>query len=94
MAGQKCDHRLKNKKYTIPLPYSRDVGWLKDILRWPSQQKKQKQFFIICSPHPPRTSWARRSKPCFRPSYFQLQLSNCMMETCKLLAGVRVHEHW
>ena len=28
------------------------------------------------------------------PGYFLLQLSNCMMETCMLLAGVRVHEHW
>ena len=30
----------------------------------------------------------------FGPAYFLLQLSNCMMETCMLLAGVRVHEHW
>ena len=28
------------------------------------------------------------------PGYFLLQLSNCMMETCMLLAGVSVHEHW
>ena len=26
MAGQKYDFRLKNKKYTTPLPYSWDVG--------------------------------------------------------------------
>ena len=26
MAGQKYDHRLKNKKYITPLPYSWDVG--------------------------------------------------------------------
>ena len=25
---------------------------------------------------------------------FLLQLSDCMMETCMLLAGVRIHEHW
>ena len=30
----------------------------------------------------------------FGPGYFLLQLSNCMMETCMLLAGVNVHEHW
>ena len=53
MAGQKCDHRLKNKKYTIPLPYSRDVGWLKDILRWPSQQKNKNNFLLFAPPiHP------------------------------------------
>ena len=34
------DHRLMYKKYTTPLPYSWDVGWQKDILRWRSQQKK------------------------------------------------------
>ena len=39
-------------------------------------------------PHPPQTS------SCFEPGYFLLQLSNCMMETCMLLAGVRVQEHW
>ena len=26
MAGHKYDHRLKNKKYTTPWPYSWDVG--------------------------------------------------------------------
>ena len=29
-----------------------------------------------------------------RSTNFLLQLSNCMMETCMLLAAVRVHEHW
>ena len=33
------DNRVKDKKYTAPLPYSWDVGCQKDILRWPSQQK-------------------------------------------------------
>ena len=26
--------------------------------------------------------------------YFMLRSADCMMETCMLLAGVRVHEHW
>ena len=34
-----------------------------------------------------------RFKPCLGPGYFQKQLSDCMLETCMLLAGVRVHEH-
>ena len=42
----------------------------------------------------PRLLGKGRFKPCFKPGYFLLQLSNCMMETCMLLAGVRVHEHW
>ena len=46
------------------------------------------------SPIHPRHFWQGRFKTCFGPSYFLLQLSNCMMETCMLLAGVRVHEHW
>ena len=29
----------------------------------------------------------------FRPGYFLLQSSDCMLETCMLLAGMRVHEH-
>ena len=35
-------------------------------------------------------------KMCIRlaTGYFLLQLSDCMMETCMLLTGVRVHEHW
>ena len=33
-----------------------------------------------------------RFKPCLRPSFFLLQLSHCMMETCMLLAGVMVDE--
>ena len=40
------------------------------------------------------TSWANRFRPCLRPGYFQLQLSDCSMETCMLLAEVRVHECW
>ena len=35
------------KKYTSPLPYLWDVGKLKDILRWPSQQKKKKNFSLF-----------------------------------------------
>ena len=27
------------------------------------------------------------------PDYLLLQLSDCMLETCMLLAGVRVHEY-
>ena len=45
MAGQTYDHRIKNKKYTTPLPYSWDVGQQKDILRWLSQQKN----FSLCT---------------------------------------------
>ena len=37
-------------------------------------------------PHPPQTSWVKW------PGYFLLQLPDCMMDTCMLLAGVR--EHW
>ena len=36
------------------------------------------------------SSWARKVST----SYFLLQLSDSMMETCMLLAGVRAHEHW
>ena len=35
-----------------------------------------------------------RINPCFRPVYFLLQLSNCVMGTCMPLAGLRVHEYW
>ena len=41
----------------------------------------------------PRHLGQGRFKPCFGPGYFLLQLSNYMMETCMLLAGVRVHLH-
>ena len=51
-------------------------------------------WHLICSPIHPRLLGRGRFKPCFEPGYFLLQLSNCMMETCMLLAGVRVHEHW
>ena len=49
---------------------------------------------LICSPIQHRLLRPGRFKSSFRPGYFLLQLSNCMMETCMLLAGVRVHEHW
>ena len=49
---------------------------------------------LICSPIHPRLLMRVRFKPSFRPGYFLLQLSNCTMETCMLLVGVRVHEHW
>ena len=35
-----------------------------------------------------------RFKPCLGPGYVLLQSKDYMMETCMLLAGVRVHEHW
>ena len=31
---------------------------------------------------------------CLRLVYFMIQLSDCTMETCMLLAGVKVREHW
>ena len=31
---------------------------------------------------PSRLVWQSRFKPCLRPGYFLLQLSDCMMETC------------
>ena len=51
-------------------------------------------WHLICSPIHPRLLGQGRFKPCFEPGYFLLQLSNCMMETRMLLAGVRVNEHW
>ena len=48
----------------------------------------------ICSPIHPWLLGQGWFKPCFEPGYFLLLLTNCMMETCMLLAGVRVHEHW
>ena len=42
-------------------------------------------------PHSPQASWQGRFKPCLGPDYFLLQLSDCMMETCVLLAVVRAH---
>ena len=38
---KKYDHRVMNKKYTTPLPYSWDVEQQKDILRRRSQQKQK-----------------------------------------------------
>ena len=38
LAGHKYDHRVKNKKYTTPLPYSWDVGSRKTS--WDGQAKK------------------------------------------------------
>ena len=35
-----------------------------------------------------------RFNPCLRLGYFLLWSSDCMMETCMLLAGVSVLEHW
>ena len=42
----------------------------------------------------PRLHARGRFKPCLGPGYFLLRLSDCMMDTCMLLAVVRVHEHW
>ena len=33
-------------------------------------------------------------KPCLRPGYFLLQLSNCILDTWMLLTGARVQYHW
>ena len=35
-----------------------------------------------------------RFNPSLGPAYFPLQSKECMSETCMLLAGLRVHEHW
>ena len=51
-------------------------------------------WHLSCFPMHPRLLRQGRFKPCFRPGYFLLQLSDCMMKTCMLLAGARVHEHW
>ena len=45
-------------------------------------------------PFHPRLFWQSRSNPCLRPGFFLLQLQDCMLETCMLLAGLRVHELW
>ena len=61
---------------------------------WGAQVKRLTKicWHLICYPHHPILMQGR-FKPCFGPGYFLLQLSNCIMETCMLLAGVRVHEH-
>ena len=51
-------------------------------------------WHLTCSPIHTRLLGRDRFKPCVRPGYFLLQLSDCMMETCMLLAVVRVHEQW
>ena len=33
------DHRVMYMKYSAPLLYLWDVGQLKDVLKWPGQQK-------------------------------------------------------
>ena len=47
-----------------------------------------------CSPIHPRLLRQSRFKTCLRPGYFLLQSSDCMLETCMQLAGVRVHKDW
>ena len=44
-------------------------------------------WHLICSPIHPRFLRQVVFKPCIRPGYFLLQSSDCMMETCMLLAG-------
>ena len=51
-------------------------------------------WHLIAPPIRPRLLGQGRFKPCLRPGYFLLLLSDCMMETFMLLVGVRVHEHW
>ena len=46
-----------------------------------------------CSLVHPRLLGESRLKPCLGPGYFLLKVSDCMLETCMLLSGVRVHEH-
>ena len=46
-----------------------------------------------CSLIHPRLLGQSRLKPCLGPGYFLLKVSDCMLETCMLLSGVRVHEH-
>ena len=45
-------------------------------------------------PHHPRLLGQSQFKPCLWPGYFLLQSADCMLETCMLLAGERIHEHW
>ena len=39
-------------------------------------------------PHHPRLLGQGGFKPCLGPGYFLLQLFDCMMENCMLLAGM------
>ena len=41
----------------------------------------------------PRLFGQGRFIPCLGPSYFLSRSSDCILETYKLLDGVRVHEH-
>ena len=58
------------------------------------QQKHSEVKHVATWFAPPSTpDFSGKFKPCFRAGYFLLQLSEYMMGTCMLLAGVRVHEH-
>ena len=46
-----------------------------------------------CSPIHHRLLGQSRCKPCLRPGYFLLLLSD-MLETCILMVGMRIHEQW
>ena len=48
--------------------------------------------YLITPPIHPRFIARGRLKPCLRSGYFLLWLSDCTMETCVLMAGVRVHQ--
>ena len=55
--------------------------------QWGVQEKHLTKivWHLICSPiHPRLLTGKVKFKPCQRPGYFLLQLSDCMMETCML----------
>ena len=54
----------------------------------------QDQIGTWLLPHRPRLLGQSQFKPCLWPGYFLLQSADCMLETCMLLAGERIHEHW
>ena len=72
------------------------MHWLKAIIAVGSRGEATDQYILAPDllPIHPRLLGPGKFKPCFSPSYFLLQLSDCMMEACMLLAVVRVHEHW
>ena len=49
----------------------------------------KRNWHLIC---PPRLLGQSRFKPCLRPGYFLLRCTDCMMETCMLLAEMSVLE--
>ena len=50
-------------------------------------------FGIWLIPYLPQSSRQSKFKLCLRPGFILVQSSDCMMETCLLFAGMRVHEN-